>query len=107
MLREWRQIAALLAVLATTAVVAFAQATKKEPGKWVAREFAQVNVFCMQSWTCETGKNLLISADMKVVTVKAQPTKGVCNAAGGPTDSCNLCAANPPTTPCEYWLEKK
>lgn len=79
----------------------------KETGKWVKGTFAQVNVFCIQAYQCIPGVNVLHSSDTVVRTTPNEGVKGVCNAGGGAAGSCNICASNPPTTACEYWLEKK
>lgn len=80
---------------------------KKEPGKWVARNFAQVNISCTQSWECIAGNNILHGPDTVVKVSPSEGTQGVCNAGGGAIDSCNSCAAAPPRTACEYWLERR
>lgn len=96
------------AILLVAAGAAFAQATgAKSPGKWVKGSFAQVNVFCVQAYQCIPGKNILHGSDTVVKTTPNEGVQGVCNAGGGPADSCNVCASNPPAKPCEYWLENK
>jgi hypothetical protein len=77
------------------------------PGKWRAGLFAPANAACMQAWTCTPGVPVLHGPDTVVVTTNSDKTWGVCNAAGGPTDSCNSCSASVPSQPCQYWLEKK
>lgn len=99
---------ALFLTLLVGSGVALAQATgAKKAGKWVKGSFAQVNVFCVQAYQCIPGVNVLHGSDTVVMTTPNEGIKGVCNAGGGPTDSCNICASNPPSKRCEYWLEKK
>lgn len=78
----------------------------KSPGTWTKGNFAQANVACMQAWICRA-PDVLHSPDTVVVTTPASSASGICNAAGGPVDSCNVCASNPPSDPCQYWLERK
>lgn len=99
---------ALVTALALTSLCASAQVVgSKSPGKWVAGNFAQIHTACLQAFQCIPGVNVLHGPDTKVVTTPNEGVTGVCNAAGGAADGCNSCSANPPTKPCEYWLEKK
>lgn len=80
---------------------------EKSKGKWVKGNFAQANVGCLQAYQCIPGVNVLHGKDTVVKTTPNEGVYGICNAAGGPADGCNTCAANPPVKPCQYWLEKK
>jgi hypothetical protein len=81
---------------------------KTQAGTWVREEpFTQAHVFCFQTWTCVPGKPIIHSANTSIVTTSSKVVRGVCNAAGGPADSCNFCASNAPSDRCEWWLEKK
>ena len=80
---------------------------KKSSGEWIAGPFAQINIACTQSWNCSTPNGVIHGPDTVVVYSKSESTTGVCNAAGGPVESCNVCAAPKPKNKCEYWLEKK
>ncbi len=79
-----------------------------QQGVWVKEDrFAQINVYCLQTWTCVPGKDVMHSADTKVVTTAPKSVRGVCSAAGGAADSCNFCASSAPTDRCEWWIEKR
>ena len=80
---------------------------KKNPGKWVKEEtFLQVHTGCLQVWQCKSNEDILHSEDTSVRTTPPAKTTGVCNAAGGAADSCNICATSSPKEVCEWWLEK-
>jgi hypothetical protein len=79
----------------------------KKPGKWIKGSFAQYNLWCTQAWQCVPGQDVLHGPNSRVVTTAADSTQGVCNAAGGPSDSCNVCSASPPKAQCQYWLERR
>jgi hypothetical protein len=79
-----------------------------DEGTWVAdSEFAQVNVACSRRYICGPGKDVLHSADSKIVSAAPKLIWGVCSAGTGPVDSCNVCNTNPPTEKCEWSLQKK
>jgi hypothetical protein len=79
-----------------------------DTGLWVAEDsFAQVNVFCLRTYRCVTGQDILHSADTVVKTTSPILQKGVCSAAGGPADSCNECLTNPPSEPCTWSVVPK
>ena len=92
-------------VLAT----AFSEATvSAEPGTWLANsQFAQVNVACSRRYTCGPTKDILHSADTKIVSTAPKLVWGVCSAGTGPFDTCNVCNTNPPTDKCEWSVQKK
>jgi len=79
---------------------------ERSAGTWSRGNFAQASFKCMQAWIC-SAPDVLHSPDTVVVTTASASVWGTCNAADGPTDSCNACSSNPPQTPCEFWLEKK
>jgi hypothetical protein len=76
----------------------------KSPGKWQAEQFFQVNVACVQAWVC-IHPAVIHDPNTHVVTTDSESTTGLCNAGGGPIDSCNTCSASQPASQCEYWLE--
>jgi hypothetical protein len=91
----------LLSMLCTASSLA-------DPGTWVAQSnFAQMNVFCQRLYTCETGKAVMFSADMRLVKSPPQTVRGVCVAGSGPAGSCNQCVTNPPAERCEWSVQKK
>jgi hypothetical protein len=89
--------------LALAASTYATEAQDKRPGKWVKGSFAQYNLWCTQAWQCVPSQNVLHSPQTRVETTPADSTQGVCNAAGGPADSCNVCSASQPKSPCLYW----
>ena len=101
-------IVSLLCLLSSADYVSAQVVGSKSPGKWVqARNFVQLNIGCLAAFECTPGKDILYGSDTVVKTTPSASSIGICNAGGGPADSCNICAANPPQTKCEYWLEKK
>lgn len=79
-----------------------------EAGVWVKGELsAQLHTRCLAKWECQPKESVLHGADTVVMVTKPRTTFGICHAVDGPTDSCNMCAASPPTAPCEWRLEKK
>ena len=100
--REWSKL--LLGILMFAASLALA----KDSGIWVAiGPVAQLNVGCSQVWECRANQDIIHSGDTYVWHTPNKLTLGVCNAAGGPADSCNECAASPPSEPCEWELRKR
>lgn len=100
-----RAIAATMFVFAVAAL-AGDMVGSKSPGTWVAGSFAQANIKCLQAWICDSGQ-VLHSPDTVVVTTPNSSSWGTCNAGNGPSDSCGVCSASPPSESCQYWLEKK
>jgi hypothetical protein len=79
----------------------------KETGIWAKQKnFAQVNVACIQTYTCHPKDDVLHPDDVYVAVSKPELVTGVCSAACGPADSCNECLTNPPKTPCVWELRK-
>lgn len=102
------KVAVSLALLAIVSVTgAGVMVGTKSPGKWVAGNFAQVNLGCLMAYQCTAGVAVLHGPDTIVVTTPNESSFGVCNTAGGDIEGCNACSASPPSKPCEYWLEKK
>ena len=82
-------------------------ALSKDTGIWVAiGPVAQLNIGCSQVWECRTKQDIVHSSDTYIWHTPNKLTLGVCNAAGGPADGCNECAASPPPDPCEWELRK-
>lgn len=79
----------------------------RSPGKWKDGSFSQVHTYCIQTWMCIPGEDVLHGPDTFVATSPNELVTGVCNAGDGAIDSCNLCSSSPPVSPCEYWLERK
>src|SRR6266403_3166594 len=93
--------------LPATIMMAGTFALARDTGSWVAvGPVAQVNIGCSQVWECQANQDVLHSSDTYVWHTPNKLTFGVCNAAGGPADSCNECAASPPNEPCEWELRK-
>ena len=76
-------------------------------GTWVAKTFSQVNIFCLQKWTCEPPSIIYDSGTHTLKTTGSEVTTGACSAGGGSPTSCNHCIATPPATQCKYWLEPR
>jgi len=79
-----------------------------EIGTWSkAGNPAQVNVACVQVWSCGPSSAVIYDAKYQVKTTSPQSTTGVCSAGDGPIDSCNICLSAPPTMKCEWSLVSK
>lgn len=79
-----------------------------DEGIWTTgSQFAQANVACMRTYTCGPAKDIMHSADMKVVSTEPKLVWGVCSAGQGPVDGCNVCLTNPPKDKCIWSLKKK
>lgn len=89
-------------------VFPFNNVTAAENGKWVKnRDFSQVNIGCIQTWTCHPKSDILHDASYFVAVTKPQVTNGICSAGGGAIDSCNVCLASEPNIPCKWELRKR
>ncbi len=96
-----------LAITLSLFFVASFKAAAKEPGIWVKQKnFAQVNVACVQTYTCHPKEDVLHPDDVYVAVSKPELITGVCSAAGGPAGSCNECLTTPPKTSCVWELRK-
>jgi hypothetical protein len=99
-------IAVMLSFLLSAAT--FGESALAEEGTWSADDqFAQVNVACSRRYTCGPGRDILHSADTKIVSTAPKLVWGVCSAGTGPVDSCNVCNTNLPNEKCEWSLQKK
>lgn len=86
----------------------FGASSRADDGVWqAASNFAQVNVACTRTYTCGPAKDIMHSADMKVVATDTKLVWGVCSAGQGPVDGCNVCLTNPPKDKCTWSLQKK
>jgi hypothetical protein len=106
-LRAFCRLFTILAAITTASAGAGEVVGEQHDGRWESANFAQINLACVQAWKCIPGVDVLHGDDTKVATTPATTTTGVCNVGGGPADTCNSCAASPPTDRCQYWLEKK
>src|SRR5947209_8041225 len=91
-----KRATAVTAFVFTAASLAGDMVGSKSRGTWVAGSFAQANIKCLQAWICDSGP-VLHGPDTVVVTTPNSSSWGTCNAAGGPVDSCNTCAADKPS----------
>lgn len=80
----------------------------REGGVWArSGPPAQVNVACLQAWTCHPRTAVLHGADTFVAVTPPKLVTGVCSAGGGAIDGCNVCLVSPPAASCEWELRKR
>jgi hypothetical protein len=88
--------------LALTMLLDFADAYA-DAGVWVPEpDFTQLNVACKRVYKCRPKSDVMYSADDKITVTPPEWVTGVCSAATGAADSCNVCLTNPPSVPCEW-----
>jgi hypothetical protein len=96
------------ALLAVPALVANLHSAMAETGTWYPDDsFMQVNVACSRRYVCAPATDILHDPNSRVVTTSPALVWGVCSASDGPADSCNVCLTNPPTSACEWHMEKR
>lgn len=80
-----------------------------EQGKWYEnKEFIQLHTACTRVYSCTVGEDIIHSSDKKVVILTDNKLVwGICSAADGPADSCNVCLTNTPSDACEWELRDK
>ena len=97
-----KQIAIFFATLLNCGV------TYAEQGVWVADDqFIQVNVACSRTYVCRPSTDILHDGNSRMVATSPILVWGICSAADGPADSCNVCLTNPPTKSCEWHMERQ
>ena len=76
-------------------------------GVWqAADEFTQVNIMCTRVYSCVPEEKLWIAGDTRLAG-DTQLVWGVCSAARGAVDSCNVCLTSAPKESCEWEVVKR
>ncbi|MBI3544507.1 MAG: hypothetical protein HY075_14645 [Deltaproteobacteria bacterium] len=72
------------------------------PGSWVrGTSVANVLGTCFTTWTCQPSSPIMRAPESKVVSTRAQRTKGACAITNDP-ESCGVCISYEPAARCEY-----
>lgn len=109
MIKRSMAAAAAIAVVALTSgdAVGFAQ-----PGVWSPYAnfvtIPETPGACSRVYSCGPASPQMFSADQQVAATSPKLVIGVCSTGGGgQIDECGVCLTNPPSEPCEWWLEQR
>jgi hypothetical protein len=78
------------------------------PGSWVrGTSVANVTGTCFTNWSCHPAELIMTVPERKLVSTRAQRTKGTCAMNQSDPESCGVCLSNEPQARCEYCVEPR